>query len=65
MLVGLLALVRGLLYVALIPPWQGPDEAGHFESVRLFAELGRIPGRADVSPTLEREIVDSMARYRA
>ncbi|HYO50362.1 MAG TPA: hypothetical protein VEW94_10970, partial [Chloroflexia bacterium] len=24
------ALVNGLIYVLLIPPWQGPDEQGHF-----------------------------------
>ncbi|HYP42177.1 MAG TPA: hypothetical protein VEX13_17605, partial [Chloroflexia bacterium] len=25
-----IALVNGLIYVLLIPPWQGPDEQGHF-----------------------------------
>ncbi len=46
LLVGLLlglALVRGLLYVLLTPPWQAPDEPGHFEYAWAIARRGAPP----------------------
>jgi hypothetical protein len=60
-----LAIVHGLLYAFLIPPWQAPDEIAHFEYARLFAEHWRPVELADASPTLEHEIIDSLYRYRA
>lgn len=35
-----LALVRGLLYALLTPPWQAPDEPGHFEYAWAIARRG-------------------------
>jgi len=61
----LLAIVHGLLYAFLIPPWQAPDEIAHFEYARLFAEHWRPLSQADISPTLEQEIIDSLYRYQA
>ncbi len=60
----LLAMVRGLLYAAVIPPWQAPDETGHFEYVWLIAHLGRLPSREDTSPTFERELLGSLYEWR-
>ena len=42
-----LALVRGLLYAVATPPWQAPDENGHFEYAWLIAHLERLPTRDD------------------
>jgi hypothetical protein len=59
-----LALIRGLFYAAVVPPWQGPDETGHFEYAWLIAQLGRIPGPADVSPAFEQELLASLYEWR-
>ncbi|HIC90269.1 MAG TPA: DUF2142 domain-containing protein [Anaerolineae bacterium] len=56
----LLALVQGLTYAALVPPWQAPDEPRHFEVVRLVAAQGRVPSSLTVDPSLEQEIIASM-----
>jgi len=58
-----LSLVRGLLYAAVVPPWQAPDEPKHFEYVRLLYEKRRLVGWSDVDPALEQEIIQSMDRY--
>jgi len=38
-----LALLRGLLYALLVPPWQAPDEPGHFEYAWAIARRGGPP----------------------
>jgi len=58
-----LSLVRGVLYAAVVPPWQAPDEPKHFEYVRLLYEKRRSVGWPDVDPALEQEIIQSMDRY--
>ena len=60
-----LALAHGLLYWALTPPWQGPDEIAHFEYAHLLARYRRPVTAADASPTLEAEIIRSLYTYRA
>lgn len=62
-LILLLTFFSGLGYSLLIPPWQGPDETGHFEYAWLIAHLGRLPRRGDVSPDLERELLASMYEW--
>jgi len=59
-----LTLVRGLIYAAITPPWQAPDEWGHFEHVWLIAQLGRLPTPEDVSPIFERELMASLYEWR-
>lgn len=59
-----LTLARGLIYAAVIPPWQAPDENGHFEYAWLIAHLGRLPTRKDVSPFFERELIGSLYEWR-
>ncbi|MEW6366232.1 MAG: hypothetical protein AB1714_16515 [Acidobacteriota bacterium] len=63
-LLAALALVRGALYLAIIPPWQGPDEPAHFEAQRLLAEYRRPTSLADSSPLLDRELIHSLFTYR-
>ena len=62
LLIGL-SLVRGVLYSAIIPPWQAPDEPTHYEYVRLLYEKRRLVRQEDTSLTLQREIIASMEEY--
>jgi len=59
-----LALVRGLIYAVVMPPWQAPDETGHFEYAWLIAHQGRLPSQDDVSPAFEGELVASLYEWR-
>lgn len=65
LLLGLVwfALLRGVIYASVIPPWQGPDEFRHFEYVRLVAEHRRPVTYADLSPQLEEEIITSLLQF--
>lgn len=45
-LIAALALVRGLVWSAVLPPWYGPDEISHFDYVQVLALTGRAPGYA-------------------
>lgn len=45
LLVGL-TLIRGLIYISIVPPWLAPDEPAHFEAIRLI-------GQEDLWPTFE------------
>ncbi|MBN1136651.1 MAG: DUF2142 domain-containing protein [Anaerolineae bacterium] len=58
-----LALAHGLLYLALIPPWQHYDEPSHFEYVRLIAERGELPRIGDYDLAMRREIAASMLAF--
>jgi len=40
----LLTLHNGLLWSAVTPLWQGPDEDGHFAATQFVAEHLRLPG---------------------
>jgi len=56
-------LIRGFLQVAVVPPWQHPDEPTHFEYVRLIAEKGHLPEPGDYSLPMRREIAASMFQF--
>ena len=63
----LLALLNGLLWAVVVPPWQAPDEPKHFEYVRLMAEGRALPEFASdntaVDPQLQRAILTSMEEH--
>jgi hypothetical protein len=59
-----LTLVRGMIYAAVVPPWQAPDETGHFEYAWLVAQEGQLPDQEDVSPAFERELLGSLYEWR-
>jgi hypothetical protein len=61
-----LALVRGLLWMALTPPWQGPDEPRHFQYARLVLDLRRVPSVEDAhaAADLQREVYRSLVSQR-
>lgn len=47
LLVLLVALINSLCWAFLIPPFQGPDEHGHFAYAQYLAESGKLPGKKD------------------
>jgi len=57
------ALLQGLLYVSVVPPWQHYDEPTHFEYAWLIAHLGRRPHAGDENVIMRREVQASMATY--
>lgn len=59
-----LAILRGLLYAAAVPPWQAPDEFRHFEYVRLIVDKGRLVDYSDLWPPLQEEIITSMIDHQ-
>lgn len=64
LLLLLLTLVRGMLYVSLVPPWQHFDEPGHFEYARFVVVKGRLPqSQADANPAIRQEILASMIEH--
>ncbi len=63
LLLLLLGLVRGLLYMFLVPPWQGPDEPRHFEYARMIADNKRLVTMEDLSLPLQEAIIQSMAAH--
>ena len=58
-----LTLVRGVIYVSVIPPWQAPDEFRHFEYIKLLQQKRRFLRSQDTSLPLQREIIASMIEH--
>jgi len=59
-----LTLVRGVLYRLVTPPWQGPDEPGHFEYIGFIAELGYVPADAiEVVPAVTQRVTLSAREH--
>ncbi|MBK9712667.1 MAG: hypothetical protein IPO81_15355 [Kouleothrix sp.] len=63
-LLATLALLHGLLYAWLVPPWQVPDEPAQFEYAALIAALGRTPTVDDRDAALDAQITRSLVRER-
>jgi hypothetical protein len=55
-----LALIHGLVYVFLVPPWQHYDEPNHFEYVWLVAFRPGLPQPGDFDQSMQREVAQSM-----
>jgi len=56
----LVSLAHGCAYAFMVPPWQAPDEPGHFEHSRLLADQWVLTGAIQPDPALELEIVASL-----
>ncbi len=57
-----LGAVNGVCYIAVIPPWQSPDEPTHFEYARILADGAPFYApRPD--PARQREIILSLDRH--
>ncbi len=55
-----LTLLSALLWQTLTPPWTAPDEPGHFLYVRLYAETGRPPTPAGITPAHWQALLASL-----
>lgn len=63
-LIGL-TLIRGLIYLAIFPPWVAPDEPAHFEAVRIIGQEGQIPSQAYYQSTpVNSELSRSFQTFR-
>jgi hypothetical protein len=58
-LVLALALIRGIIYAAVVPPWQAPDEPAHFERVRAALVAEEWQGKSE-DPGWYHELRDSL-----
>lgn len=59
-LLSIITIALGLIYLAVIPPWGGPDEPRHVEYVSLLDLKGRLVSWADIDPQVMNEIIRSM-----
>jgi hypothetical protein len=58
----ILALISGILYLSLVPPWQHYDEPTHFEHAWLIANRLTLPERG-YDQAMRREVAASMAAH--
>lgn len=61
---GLLAFAHAALWGQIVPLWQIPDEAAHFEYAHLLTRLGRRPTPQDADPALQAQMLRSMWENR-
>jgi hypothetical protein len=59
----ILALVNGIIYMIIIPPWQHNDEPNHFEYAWLVANRSGLPKFGDYDFTLHQVIARSMIEH--
>ena len=59
----MLALINGLLYVFMVPPWQHYDEPGHFEHAWLIANRPGLPQIGDFDQNMRLEVATSMIQF--
>jgi hypothetical protein len=59
----LVAVVHGLTYLFIMPPWQHYDEPGHFEYAWLIANRSGLPKPGDYDQSMRREVAISMAEH--
>ncbi len=59
----LLALIHGLIYVAIMPPWEHYEEPTHFEYAWLIASHAALPQFPAYDQDKRREIATSMLEH--
>jgi len=59
-----LYLLLSLAWLLVLPPWQGPDEPGHYEYALLFSRLGRPPTTQDRDEKVQAQIIQSLDAAR-
>ncbi|MCL4296041.1 MAG: hypothetical protein KJ077_09955 [Anaerolineae bacterium] len=59
-----LALVRGLIYGAVVPPWQAPDEPAQFERVRASLSAADWNSNSQNGPAWYDELSRSLFTFR-
>lgn len=61
----LVTLVRGVSYLAVVPPWQAPEETAHFAYAESIARNGyRALRSSAVDPNIHQEIYTSAERFQ-
>ena len=58
-----IAVIHGLLYVFLVPPWQHYDEPNHFEYVRMVADRDETPEGGDYDQALNYALFSSLLEH--
>lgn len=58
-----LALLNGVWYIAIVPPWQHYDEPNHFEYAWLLANRSGLPNAGDYDQGMRRAVAQSMIDY--
>ncbi len=60
-----LSLIRGILYSAVTPPWQAPDEPDHFQYIAFLVRYHRFPTRQDIAAEewLQTQVYASMQEF--
>lgn len=62
-LIVVLALIRGILYASLVPPWQAPDEPGQFERARAALMGSDWRSTSKDSPAWYNDLVQSLFTF--
>jgi len=60
---SLLAVVQGITYATVIPPWQSNDEHGHFEYAWLVSQYGPGVGPEAISSEFQQRVLESMYEF--
>jgi hypothetical protein len=60
----ILALFNGIIYMAVIPPWQHNDEPNHFEYAWLWANRGSRPKSGDYDKEMRKVVAVSMIDHK-
>lgn len=58
-----LALVRGLIYLSVVPPWQAPDEPAHFERAKAALNAADWASTSENPPAWYAELRDSLIQF--
>ena len=61
-IVMIVAIIHGLIYVFIIPPWQHYDEPGHFEYAWLTANRLRLPQVGDYDVNMRLAVGQSLIK---
>ena len=59
-----LALIRGIIYAAVIPPWQAPDEPAHFERARAALDAEDWFRDSANAPAWYDDLRDSLLTFK-
>ncbi len=59
-----LALVRGLIYATVVPPWQAPDESAHFERARAALNAADWNSTSQNQPAWYDKLSQSLFTFR-
>ena len=62
-IVLMVAIIQGVIYIFLLPPWQHYDEPKHFEYAWMLSNYRHVPQKGDYDPDMSRQVVLSMIEH--